>query len=118
MRESNASVKMATVQQTTRLWFYESKSIVTVQRRFRLEYRNCRFQVRTPSSVGVSNLREQERCRMTTVSEEVVERVRETCTPSLLIRTLNPLYPELIYHQICDSIFEPFDKFWSRIVPG
>ncbi|GBO16143.1 hypothetical protein AVEN_33535-1, partial [Araneus ventricosus] len=37
----NASVKTATVQQTARLWFYESKSIVTVQRRFRLEYRNC-----------------------------------------------------------------------------
>ncbi|GBL78088.1 hypothetical protein AVEN_143384-1 [Araneus ventricosus] len=37
----NASVKMATVQQKARLWFHESKSIVTVQRRFRLQYRNC-----------------------------------------------------------------------------
>ncbi|GBM20109.1 hypothetical protein AVEN_268425-1 [Araneus ventricosus] len=35
---------MATVQQKVRLlrlWFHESKSIVTVQRCFRLEYRNC-----------------------------------------------------------------------------
>ncbi|GBM56320.1 hypothetical protein AVEN_205273-1 [Araneus ventricosus] len=31
---------MATVQQTARLWFHKSKSIVTVQRRFHLEYRN------------------------------------------------------------------------------
>ncbi|GBM92502.1 hypothetical protein AVEN_7875-1 [Araneus ventricosus] len=36
-----ASVKMATVQQKERLWFHESKSILTVQRRFRLECRNC-----------------------------------------------------------------------------
>ncbi|GBO25731.1 hypothetical protein AVEN_188406-1 [Araneus ventricosus] len=33
---------MATAQQKARLWFHESKSIVLVQRRFRLEYRNCR----------------------------------------------------------------------------
>ncbi|GBO32927.1 hypothetical protein AVEN_116860-1 [Araneus ventricosus] len=32
---------MATVQQKVRLWFHESKPIVTVQRRFCLEYRNC-----------------------------------------------------------------------------
>nr|GBM17645.1 hypothetical protein AVEN_196910-1 [Araneus ventricosus] len=41
----NASVKMATLQQKaplTRLWFHESKPFVTVQTRFRLEYRNCR----------------------------------------------------------------------------
>ncbi|GBM05040.1 hypothetical protein AVEN_60229-1 [Araneus ventricosus] len=40
----NISVKMATVQQKARLehlWFHESKSIVTVQRCFCLEYRNC-----------------------------------------------------------------------------
>ncbi|GBM27535.1 hypothetical protein AVEN_257849-1 [Araneus ventricosus] len=36
-----ASVKMATVQQKARLWFHESKSIVTAQRRFRFECRNC-----------------------------------------------------------------------------
>ncbi|GBL88636.1 hypothetical protein AVEN_195632-1 [Araneus ventricosus] len=37
---------MATVQQKarlTRIWFHDSKSIVTVQRRFRLEYRNGLF---------------------------------------------------------------------------
>ncbi|GBM95460.1 hypothetical protein AVEN_55005-1 [Araneus ventricosus] len=37
-----ASVKMATVQQKTRLWFHGSKSVVTVQRNFRLEYLNGR----------------------------------------------------------------------------
>ncbi|GBM78345.1 hypothetical protein AVEN_27940-1 [Araneus ventricosus] len=39
----NARVKRATVYQKVplaRLWFHESKSIVTVQRRFRLEYQN------------------------------------------------------------------------------
>ncbi|GBM32170.1 hypothetical protein AVEN_108136-1 [Araneus ventricosus] len=39
--ESYASVKMATVQQMAHLWFYKSKSIVTVERCFCLEYRNC-----------------------------------------------------------------------------
>ncbi|GBL90068.1 hypothetical protein AVEN_202005-1 [Araneus ventricosus] len=40
----NTRFKMAAVQQKTRLarLFLESKSFVTVQRRFRLEYRNCR----------------------------------------------------------------------------
>ncbi|GBL91566.1 hypothetical protein AVEN_23628-1 [Araneus ventricosus] len=37
---------MTTVKQKARLWFHESKSIVTVQRHFRLEYRNCQ----SPSS--------------------------------------------------------------------
>ncbi|GBL96170.1 hypothetical protein AVEN_118723-1 [Araneus ventricosus] len=43
---SNANVKMSTMQQNARLarlWFHESKSIATVQKRFRLEYRNCRL---------------------------------------------------------------------------
>ncbi|GBM34713.1 hypothetical protein AVEN_258558-1, partial [Araneus ventricosus] len=42
--KSAASVKMATVQQKSRLarfWFHESKSIVSVQRCFCLEYRSC-----------------------------------------------------------------------------
>ncbi|GBN27114.1 hypothetical protein AVEN_274370-1 [Araneus ventricosus] len=33
---------MATAQQKARLWFHENKSFIIVQRRFRLEYRNCR----------------------------------------------------------------------------
>ncbi|GBM46643.1 hypothetical protein AVEN_274141-1 [Araneus ventricosus] len=37
----NTSVKMDTVQQKERLWFHKSKSIVTVQRCFLLEYQNC-----------------------------------------------------------------------------
>ncbi|GBM09408.1 hypothetical protein AVEN_184107-1 [Araneus ventricosus] len=35
-----ASNKMATLQQKARLLFHENKSIITVQRRFRLEYQN------------------------------------------------------------------------------
>ncbi|GBO11197.1 hypothetical protein AVEN_219735-1 [Araneus ventricosus] len=37
---SKGNVKMVALQQTARLWFHESKSIVTVQSRFRLEYQN------------------------------------------------------------------------------
>ncbi|GBN44489.1 hypothetical protein AVEN_200280-1 [Araneus ventricosus] len=56
---------MATVQQKVRLirlWFYESKSIVTVQSRFGYSIEIVILQVRTPSIVGMSNLREQEMC--------------------------------------------------------
>ncbi|GBM46778.1 hypothetical protein AVEN_6058-1 [Araneus ventricosus] len=42
---------MATAQQKERLWFHESKLIVTVQRIIRLEYRNCQSP-RIPLSVG------------------------------------------------------------------
>ncbi|GBM21872.1 hypothetical protein AVEN_32858-1 [Araneus ventricosus] len=52
----NASVKMATVQQKARLWFPESKSIVTVQRCIEIVI----LQVRTPSILGMRNFRKQE----------------------------------------------------------
>ncbi|GBL97599.1 hypothetical protein AVEN_49116-1 [Araneus ventricosus] len=80
----NASIKMSTVYQKARLWFEESKSIVTVQRCFCLEYRNSLSPSRIPSSVGMSNLEEQEMCIVGKVLDDhrsVVERVRETLTP-------------------------------------
>ncbi|GBM62574.1 hypothetical protein AVEN_95552-1 [Araneus ventricosus] len=46
------------MQQKTRLvclWFHKSKSIVTVQRRFRLEYRNCQ----SPSKNSIKRWYEQ-----------------------------------------------------------
>ncbi|GBM11727.1 Sodium/potassium-transporting ATPase subunit alpha [Araneus ventricosus] len=53
---------MATVQQKARLWFHEIKSFATVQRCFRLEYRNCQSPIisRTnrlfPTPVRSSNI--------------------------------------------------------------
>ncbi|GBM91119.1 hypothetical protein AVEN_26822-1, partial [Araneus ventricosus] len=57
----NSSVKMATVKQTPRLWFNESKAIVTVRRHFCLEYRNCQSPSKNLSSVVMGNLKEQEK---------------------------------------------------------
>ncbi|GBM74910.1 hypothetical protein AVEN_67640-1 [Araneus ventricosus] len=59
---SNICVKMATVQQKARLWFHESKPIVTSQIRFRLEYRNCRSPSKNFINVGMRNGKEQEMC--------------------------------------------------------
>ncbi|GBM43444.1 hypothetical protein AVEN_18610-1 [Araneus ventricosus] len=76
---------MATMQQKARLWFHESKSIVAVQRCFRLEYRNCR----SPSKNSIKHWCEQfketgnmyhRKCAgRPSISDEVVERVTEKC---------------------------------------
>ncbi|GBM74497.1 hypothetical protein AVEN_25414-1 [Araneus ventricosus] len=73
---------MATVQQKTCLWFHRSKSIVTIQRRFRLEYRNCRSP--SKSSIkrfkGAGNVHHRKGAGRPSVSDKIVERVRETFT--------------------------------------
>ncbi|GBO10714.1 hypothetical protein AVEN_143866-1, partial [Araneus ventricosus] len=66
---------MDTVQPTARLCFYESKPIVTVQRRFRLEKRNCQSPSKNSIQHWMNNLKEQERywrtisLRLRTVSQ-------------------------------------------------
>ncbi|GBN74469.1 hypothetical protein AVEN_201967-1 [Araneus ventricosus] len=75
----NASVKIATVEQkahVARLCFNESKSIVTVQRCFNLEYRNCQSQ-----DLRAGTVPHRKRVGRPSVSDEVVERERETFTP-------------------------------------
>ncbi|GBM92032.1 hypothetical protein AVEN_5494-1 [Araneus ventricosus] len=62
---SNSSVKMATVQQMPRLAplrFHESKSIATVQRHFRLEYRNCQSPSKNSIKCWYEQFKEQEMC--------------------------------------------------------
>ncbi|GBN68578.1 hypothetical protein AVEN_195972-1 [Araneus ventricosus] len=81
---------MATVQQKarlTRLWFYESKSIATVQRHFRLQYRNCHSPSQNSINrwyeqfKGTGNVHHRKSVGRPSVSEEVVHRVKETFTP-------------------------------------
>ncbi|GBM95238.1 hypothetical protein AVEN_162464-1 [Araneus ventricosus] len=77
---------MATVQQKAGLCFHESKSIVTVQRLFRLEYRN--FQSPRKNSIkrwyeqfkGTGNVHHREGTGRPSVSDEVAERMREIFT--------------------------------------
>ncbi|GBM08645.1 hypothetical protein AVEN_52480-1 [Araneus ventricosus] len=78
----NTIIKMATVQQKARFCFYGSKSIVTVQRCFHIEDRNC------PSPSKNSIMRWCQQCKEAvnvhhrkgagrpSVADEVVERVR------------------------------------------
>ncbi|GBN94419.1 hypothetical protein AVEN_214850-1 [Araneus ventricosus] len=83
----NASVKMTIVQQKARLprlLFHKSKSIVTFQRSFGLEYRNCQ----SPSKNPIMRWHEQFKgtdqrkgAGRPAVSDEVAELVRETFTP-------------------------------------
>ncbi|GBO29766.1 hypothetical protein AVEN_70022-1 [Araneus ventricosus] len=81
---------MATVQQKahlSRLWFHESKSILKVQRCFRLEYRYCQ----SPSKnyikrwqeqfKGTGNVHHRKGAGRPSVSDEAIARVRETFTP-------------------------------------
>ncbi|GBL89535.1 hypothetical protein AVEN_87869-1, partial [Araneus ventricosus] len=71
---------MATVQQKARLWFHESESIVTVQRCFRLGYRNCRFPSKNSIKrwceqfKGTGNMHHRKDAGRPSVSDEVVER--------------------------------------------
>ncbi|GBL78969.1 hypothetical protein AVEN_48933-1 [Araneus ventricosus] len=60
-KNPNASVKIATVQQKACL-FHKSKSNATVQRCFRLEYQNFQSPSKAPSSVNMSNFKEQAMC--------------------------------------------------------
>ncbi|GBN83577.1 hypothetical protein AVEN_223066-1 [Araneus ventricosus] len=82
---------MATFQQKARFWFHESESIATVQRRFR--YRNCWSPSKNSIKrwyeqfKGTGNVHHRRGAGRPSVSDEVVERVRETFTPLLLIPT-------------------------------
>ncbi|GBM65645.1 hypothetical protein AVEN_217638-1 [Araneus ventricosus] len=78
---------MATVQskvRLTRLWFHESKTIMTVQRCFPLEYRNC--QSPSKNSIerwyeqfkGTGNVHHEKGAGRPLVSDEVVERPEAT----------------------------------------
>ncbi|GBM24563.1 hypothetical protein AVEN_217136-1 [Araneus ventricosus] len=75
---------MATAQQKARVWFHENKSIVTVQRCFRLEYRSC--QSPSKNSIknwyekfkGTGNVNHRKGARQPPVSDKLVERVRKT----------------------------------------
>ncbi|GBL91606.1 Transposable element Tcb1 transposase [Araneus ventricosus] len=53
----NASVKIATVQQTARLWCFESKSIVTVQKHFSLRVSKSSFSKRRLQAAGLNRRR-------------------------------------------------------------
>ncbi|GBM89174.1 hypothetical protein AVEN_261174-1 [Araneus ventricosus] len=78
---------MTIVQQKERLWCQESKLIVTVQRRFRLEYRNCQSPGKNTIKrwyeqfKGTGNVRHRKGAGRPSVSDEFVERVRKTFTP-------------------------------------
>ncbi|GBL87743.1 hypothetical protein AVEN_81352-1 [Araneus ventricosus] len=85
-----ASVKMATVQHKARLellWFHEGKLIVRVQRHFRAEYRNCQSPLKNSIKCwyeqfkGTGNVCPRKFAGWLSVSDEVVERMRETFTP-------------------------------------
>ncbi|GBM97733.1 hypothetical protein AVEN_265432-1 [Araneus ventricosus] len=83
----NASVKMATLQQKARLWFHEIKSVVTVQRCFCLEYRNCQSPSKNSIKLwyeqikGTGNVHHRNGAARMSVSDEIVEWVRETFAP-------------------------------------
>ncbi|GBL69239.1 hypothetical protein AVEN_238131-1 [Araneus ventricosus] len=86
----NASVEMATVQQEaseTRLWFHESKSILTVQSHFRLQYRNSRSPSKNSINrwyeqfKGTGNVRHRKNVGRPSVTDEIVHRVQQTFTP-------------------------------------
>ncbi|GBM01249.1 hypothetical protein AVEN_170308-1 [Araneus ventricosus] len=84
---TNASVKIPTMQQKARIWFHESGLIVTVQRCFRLEYRN--YQSPSKNSIelwyqqfkGTGNVHHRKGAARPSVSDKVVERMRETFPP-------------------------------------